>query len=55
MTLREFVTPEQIKRAPMHSTNKAFERYFRVEKNEILDIYQCAAKAISNKSKNIAF
>jgi len=53
LALREFATPEQIRRASMHSTNKAFERYFRVEKNEILDIYQFAAKTTSNNNQKI--
>jgi len=38
--LRNFATPEQIKRATMHSTNKAFERYFLVSREEIQEIYQ---------------
>lgn len=53
LALREFATPEQIRRASMHGTNKAFERYFRVEKNEILDIYQFAAKTTSNNNQKI--
>ena len=32
-------TPEEIKRATMHSTNKAFERYFRMESDDLRDIY----------------
>lgn len=39
MALREFATPEQIKRATMHSTNKAFERYFQVSKDELQTLY----------------
>jgi len=38
--LRNFATPEQIKRATMHSTNKAFERYFLVSREELQEIYQ---------------
>jgi integrase len=38
--LREQLTPEQIKRASMHSTNKAFSRYFEVENEEVRSAYQ---------------
>ena len=37
--LREYATPEQIKRATMHTTNKAFERYFQFEVDDIRAIY----------------
>ncbi|MBU1902677.1 MAG: hypothetical protein KJ573_03700, partial [Proteobacteria bacterium] len=33
--LRIYRTPEQIKRATMHSTNKAFERYFQMELEDV--------------------
>ena len=39
LALRQFKTPEQIRRATMHSTNKAFERYFRVELEEVKEVY----------------
>jgi integrase len=39
MALREFRTPEEIRRATMHSTNKAFERYFRMEGDDLRAIY----------------
>jgi integrase len=39
-SLREFCSPEQIKKATMHSTNAAFERYFRVELDDVKMIYQ---------------
>ena len=39
LALRDHATPEQIRRASMHSTNKAFERYFRIEGDELRDIY----------------
>ncbi len=42
LALRQVATPEQIRRATMHSTNKAFERYFRVETDEVKDVYQLA-------------
>ncbi|MCP4113265.1 MAG: hypothetical protein GY749_48340 [Desulfobacteraceae bacterium] len=40
MALRDLASPEQIKRSMMTSTNKAFERYFRIESEEVRDIYQ---------------
>lgn len=39
MALREFRTPEEIKRATTHFTNKAFERYFRMEGDDLRAIY----------------
>jgi hypothetical protein len=32
--------PKEIKKATMHSTNKAFERYFRIESEDPWDIYR---------------
>ena len=40
IALRKFRTPEEIKRATMHSMNKAFERYFRIESEDLRDIYR---------------
>lgn len=40
IALTEFATPEQIKRATMHSTNTAFERYYQVSKHEVKSIYE---------------
>ena len=37
--LRHFHTPEQIRKATMHTTNKAFERYFRIETDDLREIY----------------
>ena len=37
--LRKDHTPEEIKRASMHSTNKAFERYLQVQGDELRSIY----------------
>ena len=39
MALRKYRTPEEIKRATMHQTNKAFERYFQIESEDISAIY----------------
>lgn len=44
LTLRKATPPEQIKRATMHSTNKAFERYFKVEGEEVRSVYELASK-----------
>lgn len=38
--LRRVATPEQIKTATMHSTNKAFERYFMPDRKEIQGLYE---------------
>jgi len=38
--LGQFFTPEQIKTATMHSTNKAFERYFRIQHQKVKSIYE---------------
>ena len=40
LSLRELASPEQIKRSMMTSTNKAFERYFRIEAEEVRDVYK---------------
>ena len=40
IALRKFRTPEEIRRATMHSTNKAFERYFRMESDDLRSIYK---------------
>jgi integrase len=37
--MREEFSPEQIKRATMHSTNAAFERYFQMDPEEIREQY----------------
>ena len=39
IALRHYATPEQIKRATMHTTNKAFERYFQISKDELQELY----------------
>lgn len=38
--LRQYVSPEEIRRATIHSTNKAFERYLRIESDEVRNIYK---------------
>ena len=46
--LREFNSPEEIKRATMHTTNKAFERYIQMDLDDFRNIYRN-----TNKSKKI--
>nr|BDD45896.1 hypothetical protein 1 [bacterium] len=43
IALKKYRTPEEIKRASMHSTNKAFERYFWMESDDIREIYMDAS------------
>lgn len=50
--LREFHSPEEIKRATMHTTNKAFERYFQIEIEDVRKIYGNTKKLITNNNKN---
>lgn len=38
--LGEFFTPEQLKHASFHSTNKAFERYYRMKPDQAREIYE---------------
>jgi len=38
-------SPETIRRATMHATNKAFERYYRIESDEIRAVYQKSGAA----------
>ena len=52
MALRQYVSPEEIRRATMHSTNKAFERYFRIESEEVRDIYQLTRSKTKDIKKN---
>lgn len=47
--LRRYRTPEEIKLASMHSTNKAFERYYRVEGDDIRRIYEDTRTGQKNK------
>jgi integrase len=47
--LRKYRTPEEIRLGSMHSTNKAFERYYQIEPDDLRDIYQDAK---NNKRDN---
>jgi len=40
IALREYFSPEQIKQGTMHQTNKAFERYFKIEADDVRLIYE---------------
>ena len=45
--LRKYHTPEELKRAAMSSTNKAFDRYFgQAEDENLRSIYKKSAKVI---------
>ena len=41
--LKEFLSPEQIKAGTMHSTNKAFERYFQRKSQDAIQVYSLAS------------
>lgn len=57
LALRDLISPEQIRRATMHGTNKAFERYFRIEGAEMKNVYNltqtggCDTAVIHKKSQ----
>ena len=51
--LRSFRGPEEIKRATMHSTNKAFERYFQIELEDVRQIYAETKKAAPKLHHNL--
>jgi len=52
--LRKFFSPEEIKRATMHSTNAAFERYFCMESDDVRSIYKRSAEVIEiRKVENV--
>jgi len=40
--LGEFFTPEEIKAATAHTTNKAFERYYRIKPEQVCSLYEKA-------------
>ena len=51
--LREFCSPEEIRRATMHSTNKAFERYFQIEIEDVRRVYE-KTKADKDLTKDLS-
>lgn len=46
--LGQYFSPEEIKQATMHTTNKAFERYFRVPMATVRNVYE-VAMGVGNK------
>ncbi len=44
--LRTHFSPEEIKRATMHTSNAAFERYFKMDGDDIRSIYKRSAEVI---------
>jgi len=56
IALRRSFSPEQIRQATMHSTNKAFERYYRIEGEDLRELYEASAadktdKALTKKNR----
>ncbi|MBW2129518.1 MAG: tyrosine-type recombinase/integrase [Deltaproteobacteria bacterium] len=51
--LRKFRSPEEIKRATMHKTNKAFERYFQIELEDVRTIYTETKEAAPNLHRKL--
>jgi hypothetical protein len=49
--LRQYCSPEEIKRATMHSTNKAFDRYCPMESDDLRGIYEDPSKVITFDSE----
>jgi integrase len=45
--LRAYRTPEEIRIATMHTTNKAFERYFQVGADDVRSIYRDTGKVVN--------
>jgi len=50
--LGKYRTPEEIRRATMHSTNKAFERYYQMEADDLRAIYNDTQMAPVEGDKN---
>ncbi len=49
--LRDKYTPEEIRKATLHSTNKAFDRYLQVETNDARSVYETANNLTKRKKK----
>jgi len=49
--LKDMLTPEQIKTGTMHSTNKAFERYFQRNSQDSIDVYSLASAGHDRDTK----
>ena len=52
MALRQVATFEEIRQATMHQTNKAFERYYRTEGEELKSLYG-RRKQLGNKKADV--
>ena len=55
MALRQYRTPEEIKKATMHSTNKAFERYFQMGTEDIREIYGDTRATVKKQTNAVNF
>lgn len=53
IALREYHSPEQIKRATFHATNKAFERYFQIQLEDLRSVYGHTKRAAPNLHQNL--
>ena len=49
--LREKHSPEEIRKATLHSTNKAFDRYLQLETNDARRVYETANNLTKRKKK----
>lgn len=49
--LRKEFSPEQIKAATMHSTNKAFDRYLQIQTDDALSIYAASRNGKQKKAR----
>jgi integrase len=49
--LRTHFSPEEIKRATMHTSNAAFERYFKMSGDDVRSIYKRSAEVIDIKER----
>jgi integrase len=53
--LGQYHSPEEIKQATMHTTNKAFERYFRMGPDSLMDIYRTARGSDEKAGRTMRF
>lgn len=53
IALGELFTPEELKHASMHSTNKAFERYFRVKPEAVRNVYEAGRRKGTSKKDSL--
>ncbi|MFC1657502.1 hypothetical protein ACFL2P_02905 [Candidatus Moduliflexota bacterium] len=55
IALRQYRTPEEIKKATMHSTNKAFGRHFQMSTDDIRSIHGDTRTAANRQGKAVNF